>query len=98
MKGSPLFRPAVQHAHANPVLPEIDRRHQRQNYIVQRHCDRGRNFVAFAKPRHADGEQSFHAPERGEAEKNSDGGSEGDRVRRIRNRHQCHMMGSQPCL
>ena len=96
MKRRPLFRPAVQDAHSDPVLPEIDRRHQWQNHIVQGHGDGSRNFVAFAYPRHADGQEGFHAPERSEAKENSDRRTERDRMRRVRNRHQRHMMRSQP--
>lgn len=73
MKGSSLFGSAVEDAHADPVLPEIDCGHQWQYDVVQGHRDGRGYFVAFEYPRHRDREQRFHAPERGEAKKNSDG-------------------------
>lgn len=63
---------------------------------MQRNRDGGRDLVRFKKPRYADGEQGFHAPQGRESKKNSDGRAERDRVRRISQRHQRHVMGRQP--
>ena len=63
---------------------------------MQRHRDCRCGFVAFEYPRDRDREQGFHAPKRGEAKENSDRRAQSYGMRRVRNRHQGHVMRSQP--
>ena len=98
MKGRSTLGPAVKRSHANPVLPEIDRWHQRQDYVVQSNRDSGCNLIAFKNPRHRDGKQRFQAPKRRKSEEDSYGRTKGNGMRRVRNGHQRHMMRRQPAL
>ena len=82
----------MQNPVADLVFPPVNRGHERQNDIVQSHRNRRCDFVASEDPGDRDGKQRFQAPERGEAEKDSDGGTEGDRMRRVSNRHQRHVV------
>ncbi len=63
---------------ADLVLPPINRRHERQDKIVQRHGDCRRDLITPTYPCDYNGKQRFQAPERGETEKDSDGGAERD--------------------
>ena len=88
----------MQNPVADLVFPPVDRGHEGQDDIVQSHGNRRRDLVAPEDPGDRDGKQRFQAPERGEAEKDSDGGTECDRMRRVSNRHQRHVVRSQPPL
>ena len=98
MKRCAMFRSAVKDSHADPVLPEVNRWHQRQEYVVQGDGDRRCDLVGLKYPRYPDGKQRFHTPKRGKSKENSDGRTEGDRMGRIGDRHQGHVMRRQPCL
>jgi len=58
--------------------------------------DGGGNLIGAANPGDCDGEQSLHAPERGKAKKDTNSRAKRDRVRRVVNRHQRHVMRRQP--
>jgi hypothetical protein len=96
MKRCAMLRSAVKDSHADPVLPEVNRWHQRQEYVVQGDGDRSCDLVGLKYPRHPDGKQRFQTPKRGKSKENSDGRTEGDRMGRIRDRHQGHVMRGQP--
>ena len=89
---------AVQHPVTNFVFRPINRRHKRQDDIVQGHCDRCRDFVTAKQPRCGDRKQCLETPERCESKKDSDGRAECDGMRSIGNRHQRHVMLAQPVL
>jgi len=80
------------------VFGDIDRRHRPDHDIVQRYCDRGRNFVAPRNPRHGNRQQCLKRIQRREPEEDSDGRPESNRVRRVGDRHQRHVMRDQPAL
>ena len=73
-----MFRSAVKGSHADPVLPEVNRWHQRQEYVVQGNGDSSCDLVGLKYPRYPDGKQRFQAPERRETEKDSNSGAECD--------------------
>ena len=93
-----MFRSAVKDSHADPVLPEVNRWQQRQEYVVQGDGDRSCDLVGLKYPRYPDGKQRFQTPKRGKSKENSDGRTEGDRMGRIGDRHQGHVMRPQPGL
>ncbi len=80
------------------ILGEIQRGHCPNHYVVQRHSNRGCDLIAAANPRRGDRQQCLQRIQRRETKENSDRGSERDGVRRIRDRHQCHVMRSKPLL
>ena len=80
------------------ILGKIDRGHRPNSDVVHRHRNRSCDFVATANPRHGDRQQRLQRIQRGEAEKNADGRSERNRVRRIGDRHQGHVMRDEPAL
>ena len=83
---------------ANLVFRKIDRRHHEDEHVMQRDGDRRGDFVTSTYPRHPDREQCLDAPQRREAEKNSDGRPKGDGMRRIGDRQQRHVVRHQPAL
>ncbi len=88
----------IQNPTSELILGDIQRRHCPNHYVVQRHCDRSSDFVATANPRHGDRQQRLQRIQRGEAEKNADGRSERNRVRRVRDCQQRHVMRNKPAL
>jgi hypothetical protein len=96
VKGCATRRSTVKDTHADPILPEVNRWHQRQEYVVQGNGDSGCDLVGLKYPRHADGKQRFQTPKRGKSKENSDGRTEGDGMGRVRHRHQGHVMRGQP--
>ena len=86
----------VQDPIANLVFRQVDRRHERQDDIMQRDTDRGCDFVAVEQPGDPDGEQCLHAPQRSESEENTDRHPKRDRVRRVRNGNQTLVVRSPP--
>src|SRR4029077_6017431 len=92
VKGCAMFRSAMKDSHTDPVLPEVDRWHQRQDYVVQGNGDSSCDLVGLKYPRDSDGKQRFQTPKRGKSKENSDGRTEGDRMRRVGDRHQVHVM------
>jgi hypothetical protein len=78
------------------LLGKLNGRHHKNQDIMHRHGDRGGDLVTSTYPRDDDGKKRFQTPKRCESEKNSDGGAERDRVRRVRHRHQRHVVIGQP--
>ena len=87
---------AMHRPKAKFVFPKVNRRHERQDEIVQLDTDGGRDLVALKKPRHRNRKKRLQAPERSEAEKNSDRDAERDRVGRVLDRHQPKMHVAHP--
>jgi len=88
----------TQNPAAHLVFRKIDRRHCEDEHVMQRDRDRRRDFVTSTYPRHPNREQCLDTPQGREAEENSDGRSESDGMRRIRDCHQRHVMLDQPPL
>ena len=80
------------------VFGDIDCRHCPDQNIVQRYRNRGSDLVAAENPRYSDRQQRLQRIQRGEPEENSDRRPESDRVRRVGDRHQRHVMRNQPPL
>ena len=80
------------------VFGNVNRRHRPNPHIVQ--CDRNgsSDLVAATNPRCGDRQQRFERVERSETKKYSDGRTECNGVRRVRDGHQRHMMRDQPAL
>ena len=89
---------AIQDPAPELVLGKIKSRHRPNHDVVQRHRYRSSDFVATANPRHGDRQQRLERIQRREAKENSDGRPESDRVRRVRDRHQSHVMCDEPAL
>lgn len=83
---------------AQMVLGDVERGHRPNHDVVERHRDCGCDFIATENPRHSDRQQRLERIERGEAEEYSDSRPERDRVWRVSNRHQRHVMRSEPLL
>ena len=94
----PLRHWAMQDPATELVFGEIDRRHYPDQNIVQRNRNRGSDLVAAKNPRYGDRQQCLQRIQRTETEENSDRRPESDRVRRIGDRHQRHVMRDQPAL
>ncbi len=80
------------------ILGEIQRRHCPNHYVVQRDSDRSCDLVAAENPSHSDRQQRLQWIQRGEAKENSDCRPQRDRVWRVGDRHQGHVMRDQPAL
>ena len=80
------------------VFGDIDCRHCPDQNIVQRYRNRGSDLVAAENPRYANRQQRLQRIQRGESEENSDRGPQSNRVRRVGDRHQRHVMRDQPAL
>ena len=80
------------------VFGDIDCRHYPDQNIVQRYRNRRSDLIATKNPRYDDRQQRLQRIQRGEPEENSDRRPESDRVRRIGDRHQRHVMRDQPAL
>jgi len=80
------------------VFGNVNRRHRPNHYVVQ--CDRNgsSDLVAATNPRCGDRQQRFERVERSETEKYSDGRTECNGVRRVRDGHQRHVVRDQPAL
>ena len=88
----------MQHPVANLIFRQIDRRHKRQDDIMQRDADGGGDLVTIEQPRDSDGEQCLHAPQRRESKKNTDGHAQRDRMGRIGDGNQAFVVGAPPIL
>jgi hypothetical protein len=80
------------------ILSDIQRRHGPNHYVVQRHSNRSCDLVATADPCHSNRQQRLQRIQRGEAKENSDRRPKRDRVRRVGDRHQGHVMRDEPLL
>jgi len=80
------------------VLGKIKSRHRPNHDVVQRHRYRSRDLIAAAGPCHSNRQQRLERIQRREAKENSDGRPESDGMRRVRDRHQSHVMCDQPVL
>ena len=94
----PLRRWAIKYPATELVFGDINCRHYPDQNIVQRYRNRGSDLVAAANPRYNDREQRLQRIQRTEPKENSDRRAESDRVRRIGDRHQRHVMRDQPAL
>ena len=94
----PLRRWPIQYPATKLIFGDIDSRHREDHDVVQCHRNRRRDFIATANPRYADRQQRLDWIQRRESEENSNGRSESDRVRRVSDRHQRHVMRDQPAL
>ena len=89
---------AIQDPAPELVLGKIKSRHRPNHDVVQRHRYRSRDLIAAAGPRHSNRQQRLERIQRREAKENSDGRPESDGMRRVRDRHQSHVMCDQPVL
>jgi len=80
------------------VFGDVNRRHRPNPHIVQ--CDRNgsSDLIAATNPRRGDRQQRLERIERSKAEKYSNGRTECNGVRRVRDGHQGHVMRDQPVL
>ena len=85
-------RRAMQAPAAQMVFGNVNRRHRPNHYVVQ--CDRNgsSDLVAATNPCHGDRQQRLERIERSETEKYSDGRTECNRMRRVRDGHQRHVV------
>ncbi len=86
----------VQNPITDFVFRQINRGHEWQNDIVQRHTDGGGDLIAIKEPGNTDGEQRLHAPKRREPKKNADCQTQSDRVRRVLDRNQAFVVRPPP--
>ena len=91
-------RRALQYPAADLVFKKIDSRHRQETDVVQIGRNGRSELVGSTDPRETDREHRFQTVKRREPEKDSDCGTERDRVRRIRHRDQSHVMLGQPAL
>jgi len=93
MRGRAMEGPATQ-----MVFGNVNRRHRPNHYVVQ--CDRngGSDLIAATNPCHGDRQQRFERVERSKTEKYSDGRTECNGVRRVRDGHQRHVVRDQPAF
>ena len=88
----PLSYWPIQYPAPQLVFGNIDCRHCPDQNIVQRYRNCGSDLVAAENPRHSDRQQRLYRIQRCEPEENSDRRPESDRVRRVGDRHQGHVM------
>ena len=88
----PLRCWAIEYPATELVFGDIYRWHYPDQNIVQRYRNRGSDLVATKNPCHSDRQQRFKRIQRCEPEENSDRRPESDRVRRVGDRHQRHVM------
>ncbi len=74
------------HPTTNPIFREIDRRHDDKQDVMHIGKNRRGQLVPTSDPGRSDREQRFQRVKRCKPEEKSDGRTEGDRMRRIRNR------------
>lgn len=65
---------------------------------MQRNRNGSGDLVAPTNPCHGDRQQRLEGVQGGEAEKNSDSGTERNGVRRVSDGHQCHVMRDEPAF
>ena len=94
----PLRHWAMQYPATELVFGEIDCRHYPDQNIVQRYRNRRSDLVAAENPRYGNRQQRLQRIQRSESEEDSDRRPESDRVRRVGDRHQRHVMRDQPAL
>jgi len=80
------------------IFGNVNRRHRPNSHIVQ--CDRNgsSDLIASANPRRGDRQQRLERIERSKAEKYSNGRTECNGVRRVRDGHKRHVVRDQPAL
>ena len=93
MRGRAMQAPAAQ-----MIFGNVNRRHRPNQYVVQCHCNGSSDLVAATNPCHGDRQQRLERVERSETEKYSDGRTECNGVRRVRDGHQRHVVRDQPAL
>lgn len=93
-----MGRRLVQRPAPQPIFSEIDRRHCKNQYIVKRHRDRGRDLVASANPSHQDREECLKWINWDESKENPDRRSESNGMRSVRHRDQGHVVIDQPAF
>src|SRR2546422_5577712 len=98
LEGGSMCPVAMEDNRSDEILPVVNRWQERQDNIMKCHRYRRSNFVASTQPCYRDGKQCLQAPKRGEAKENADGRAQCDRMRRVGNRHQGHVMLDQPLL
>ena len=86
----------MQRPETDLVFPEVDRRHEWQDEVVQLHADRRGDLVAFAYLGYSDREKRLQAPVGREAKKDPDRHPECDRVRRVFDRDETKVNVAQP--
>ena len=89
---------AIQDPAPELVLGKIKSRHRPNHDVVQRHRYRSRDLITAAGPRHSNRQQRLERIQRREAKENSDGRPESDGMRRVRDRHQRHVVRDKPAL
>src|SRR2546428_4503102 len=93
-----LGRWAMQAPAPQLVFGKIKSRHRPNHDVVQRHRNRSRDLIAAAGPRHSNRQQRLERIQRREAKENSDARPESYGMRRVRDRHQSHVMCDEPLL
>src|SRR6266446_2129374 len=83
---------------ANFIFRKVNSRHHENQDVMYRDRNRGGDLVTSTYPGHGNGKQGFQTPKRRESKENPDGRTEGDGMRRVRHRHQRHVMLGQPAL
>ncbi len=80
------------------VLCEINRWHRKNDHVVQCNGNGSSDLVAATNPCRGDRQQRLERVKRSKTEKYSDGRTECNGVRRVRDRHQRHVVRDQPAL
>ena len=89
---------AMQAPATQMVFGDVNRRHRPNHHVVQCDRDGSSNLVAATNPRCGDRQQRLERVERREAEKYSNGRTECNRVRRVRDGHQRQLVCDEPAL
>ncbi len=80
------------------VFGNVKRRHRPNPHVVQRNGDGSGDLVAATNPCCGDRQQRLERVERSKTKKYSDGRTECNGVRRVRDGHQRHVVRDQPAL
>jgi len=89
---------AIQAPAPQLILGKIKRGHRPNGDVVHRHGNRSCDLIATANPRHSDRQQGLERIQRRETKENSDRRPESNRMRRVSDRHQRHVVRDKPAL
>lgn len=80
------------------IFGDVNRRRRPNHHVVQRDRNGSSDLIAATNPCDPDRQQRLERIKRREAKEDPDSRTEGDGVRRVRDRHQRHVMRDQPAL